>query len=132
MPLATQRLFEIVAELARRPGHEAVRTHVSVLLTEGLRAELRDIGHEVRIVEALGRIDALLGRTVIEFKSNLPKERRDALEELGRYLPEREAATGERFVGVVTDGADWEAYELRGGAPFLLRAVKADPNQPDR
>ncbi|HZL00697.1 MAG TPA: N-6 DNA methylase, partial [Caulobacteraceae bacterium] len=132
MPLATQRLFEIVAELARRPGHEAVRTHVSVLLTEGLGAELRDIGHEVRIVEARGRIDALLGRTVIEFKSNLPKERRDALEELGRYLPEREAATGERFVGVVTDGADWEAYELRGGAPFLLRAFKADPNQPDR
>ena len=131
MPLTPQRLFETVAELARRPGHEAVRVLVTVLLTEALGAELRQIGHEVRVVEARGRIDALLGRTVIEFKSNLARERKDALEELGRYLPEREGATGERFVGVVTDGADWEAYELRDGAPFRLRAFKADANRPE-
>jgi SAM-dependent methyltransferase len=131
MPLTTQRLFEIVAELARRPGHEAVRTQVSVLLTEGLGAELHQIGHEVRVVEARGRIDALLGRTVIEFKTNLARERRDAIEELSRYLPERERATGERFVGIVTDGSEWEAYELRGGEPFLLRHHKTDPHRGD-
>ena len=131
MSLTDQRLFEIVAELARRPRHEAVRTLVSMLLTEGLGAELRDIAHELRVVEARGRIDALLGRTVLEFKSNLQRERGDALEELSRYLPEREAATGERFVGVVTDGLDWEAYELRDGAPFLLRRYKTDPRAPD-
>ncbi len=131
MPLTSSRLFEIVAELARRPRHEAVRTLVSTLLTEGLGAELHDIAHEVRVVEARGRIDALLGRTVLEFKSNLPRERGDALEELGRYLPEREAATGELFVGVVTDGLEWEAYEMRAGAPFLLRAYKTDPRNPD-
>ena len=131
MSLSTERLFEIVAELARRPGHEAVRTHVCALLTEGLGAELRDIAHELRVVEAKGRIDALLGRTVLEFKSNLPRERRDALEELSRYLPERESATGERFIGVVTDGLDWEAYELRDGEPFLLRQTKTDAKAPD-
>jgi hypothetical protein len=130
MPLETSRLFEIIAELARRPGHEAVRTWVSVLLTDGLGAALTDIAHELRVVEARGRIDALLGRTVLEFKSNLPRERRDALEELGRYLPERERATGERYVGVVTDGLEWEAYELRDGAPFLLRAFRTDPRKP--
>jgi len=131
MTLAPDRLFEIVAELARRPGHEAVRTGVSFLLTEGLGAELHDIRHELRVVEARGRIDALLGRTVLEFKSNLARERADALEELSRYLPEREAATGQRFVGVVTDGLDWEAYELRAGAPFFLRRHKTDPKKPD-
>ncbi|MBA3812833.1 MAG: N-6 DNA methylase, partial [Caulobacteraceae bacterium] len=131
MSLSSQRLFEIVAELARRPGHEAVRTQVSVLLTEGLGAELHAIAHEVRVVEARGRIDALLGRTVLEFKSNLARERRDALEELSRYLPEREAATGERFVGVVTDGLDWEAYEMRAGEPLLLRRTRTDPRKPD-
>jgi hypothetical protein len=36
MTVASDRLFEIVAEPARRPGHEATRTHVSSLLTEGL------------------------------------------------------------------------------------------------
>jgi hypothetical protein len=130
MAIDTTRLEEIVTDLARRPGHEAVRTHVSWLLTEGLGAELRDITHELRVVEARGRIDALLGRTVVEFKSNLQRERRDALEELSRYLPEREAATGERFVGIVTDGADWEAYELRESAPFLLRTYKTDLRNP--
>ena len=131
MPLTSSRLFEIVADLARRPRHEAVRTHVCMLLTEGLGAELHDIAHEVRVVEARGRIDALLGRTVLEFKSNLARERGDALEELARYLPEREAATREQFVGVVTDGLDWEAYEMREGAPHLLRAYKTDPRNPD-
>ncbi|MGI9170267.1 MAG: hypothetical protein ACR2FH_08855 [Caulobacteraceae bacterium] len=131
MPIAPDRLFEIVADLARRPGHEAVRTGVSTLLTEGLGAELHAIRHELRVVEARGRIDALLGRTVLEFKSNLARERADALEELSRYLPEREAATGQRFVGVVTDGLKWEAYELRGGAPFLLRGFKTDARKPD-
>ncbi len=131
MTIASDRLFEIVAELARRPGHEAVRTHVSQLLSEGLGAELHTIRHELRVIEARGRIDALLGRTVLEFKSNLQRERADALEELSRYLPERERATGERFVGVVTDGADWEAYELRDGAPFFLRRYKTDAKKPD-
>ncbi|HEY5071858.1 MAG TPA: N-6 DNA methylase [Caulobacteraceae bacterium] len=131
MPIAHDRLFEIAAELARRPGHEAVRTHVCALLTEGLGAELRDIAHETRVVEAKGRIDALLGRTILEFKSNLSRERADAVEELSRYLPEREKATGERFIGIATDGADWEVFELRAGAPFSLRTFKTDPRKPD-
>ena len=63
MPLRAERLNETVAQLAARPGHEAVRVGVTVLLREGLGAELADIRHEVRVVEARGRIDALLGRT---------------------------------------------------------------------
>jgi len=136
MPLSTQRLNEIVADLANRPSgvvpgrHEHVRVRVTELLEQGLGANISAIGHEVRVVEARGRIDALLGRTVVEFKSDLRRERKDAVEELSRYLPEREAATGDRFVGVVTDGADWEAYELRDGAPFLLRTYKTDVKHP--
>lgn len=130
MSLTDSRLQEIAVELALRPGHEQVRVLVSMLLTEALGAELSAISHEKRVVEARGRIDAILGRTVIEFKSNLPRERRDALEELGRYLPERERATNERFVGLVTDGAEWEAYELRDGAPFKLREYKTKADNP--
>ena len=136
MPLSPERLNEIVADLANRPSgvvpgrHEHVRVRVTELLEQGLGADISAIGHEVRVVEARGRIDALLGRTVVEFKSDLRRERKDAVEELSRYLPEREAATGERFVGVVTDGADWEAYELRDGAPFLLRTYRTDVKHP--
>ena len=65
--------------------------------------------------EVHGRIDALLGRTVFEFKSDLRRETGDAEEELARYLGEREAQTGERFVGIATDGASFVPYELRRG-----------------
>lgn len=128
MSLTDSRLQEIAVELATRPGHEQVRVLVSMLLTDALGAELSALSHELRVVEARGRIDAILGRTVLEFKSNLPRERRDALEELSRYLPERERATGERFVGLVTDGAEWEAYEWRDGAVHKLRDYKTKPD----
>ncbi|MGH6949636.1 MAG: N-6 DNA methylase, partial [Vitreimonas sp.] len=128
MSLTDSRLQEIAVELAVRPGHEQVRVLVSRLLTDALGAELSALAHELRVVEARGRIDAILGRTVLEFKSNLPRERRDALEELSRYLPERERATGESFVGLVTDGAEWEAYEWRDGAVHKLREYKTKPD----
>jgi len=51
--------------------------------------------------------DALLGRAVFEFKTDLRNERDDAEEELKRYLEQREAETGHRYVGIATDGADF-------------------------
>ena len=74
MPLALDDLQEIVAELALRPGHEKVRGLLFKLLTDGLGATSRDISFEKPTIEIRGRIDALLGRTVIEVKSDLRKE----------------------------------------------------------
>jgi hypothetical protein len=127
----SDHLFDIVTELARKPGHEQVRTLVSRLLTEYLGAELQSVRHEVRIVEARGRIDALLGRTIIEFKSNLARERRDAEEELSRYLPEREANTGERFIAVATDGLDWVAFEWRDNRLEEVKSYKSNTDRPE-
>ncbi|HCK83458.1 MAG TPA: hypothetical protein DHW63_02745 [Hyphomonadaceae bacterium] len=131
MPQSKDALVEIVAQLAQRPGHEAVRVGVSRLLSDWLGAQVSTLAHEVRVIEARGRIDALLGRTIFEFKSNLPRERKDALEELSRYLPEREKSTKSRFVAVVTDGADWEAFELRDGAPYSLKTHRTNAAKPD-
>ena len=131
MALTTERLFELVEELSRQPKHEAVRTHVCALLTEGLGAELCAVKHEKRVVEARGRIDALLGRTILEFKSDYKREHRDAIEELGRYLPEREQATGDRFVAVATDGRYCEAFKWRDNAVFSLREYTTDKTNPE-
>ena len=62
-----------------------------------------------------GRLDALLGNTVFEFKRDLAREQRDAEEELDRYLAQRERETGERYIGIATDGARFLPYELRDG-----------------
>ena len=105
MALSSERLDEIVSELATRPGHEKVRTFVHELLVNGLGASSMEVDFERSVPEVHGRIDALLGCTVFEFKSNIQRESPDAEEQLTRYLGQREAETGEKFVGIATDGA---------------------------
>ena len=111
MPIDAERLRETVVELVSRPGHEKVRALLHRLLVDGLEARSSEIDFEKPVPEVRGRIDALLGRTVIEIKSNLRHERSDAEEKLLRYLREREEATGKRYVGIATDGQKFLSYE---------------------
>lgn len=131
MRIDEQRLAEIVGELATKPGHDKVKASVQELLVDGLGAERRHVSFEQRVPEAQGRIDAILGRTAFEVKSDLARELGDAEEQLSRYLPEREKATRSRFVGIATDGLDWRAYEWREGALNLLRAFRTDAANPE-
>ena len=124
MPLSDQQLRETIWELIQRPGHEQVRVAVRNLLVMHLGAQSADVSFEHQVREVRGRIDALIGRTVFEFKSDLRKERSDAEEQLGRYLPDREKATGQRCVGVATDGADFIRYEFRKGKLVQLDEFK--------
>ena len=125
--LTNEQRDEVVSELASRPGHEKVRALTHRLLVDDLGADSRDIDFEKSVPEARGRIDALLGRTVFEFKSDLRRERGDAEEGLTRYLAERESETGERYVGVAADGADFAAYFFKNGSVVEVGAHRADP-----
>ncbi len=116
----------LVSELAARPGHEKVRALLHRLLVGGLGADSRDIDFEKPAPEVRGRIDALLGRTVFELKSDLRRERRDAEEGLTRYLTERESRTGERYVGIAADGAEFVAFFLRDGRAVEVDACRAN------
>lgn len=107
------RLQGIVAELVSRPGHTKVTALLHTLLTDGLGADSTLIDFERPVPEVRGRIDALLGRTVFEVKSDLTRERSDAEGQLLRYLPEREKDTGQRFTGIATDGAEFRVYIVR-------------------
>ena len=110
MALSIGQLEEVVGELVSRPGHEKVRALVHKLLTDGLGAQSGDISFEHQTIEVRGRIDALLGRTVIEIKSDLRKELFE--KQLATYLSDRKAQSGQDFVGIVTDGATFSAHEL--------------------
>lgn len=124
-------LEAVVAELAMRPGHEKVRSQLFTLLRDGLGADSIDIDFESRVPEVRGRIDALLGSTIFEVKSDLQRERHDAVTQLSRYLPEKERETGRRYIGVATDGAEFQAYELRDGSAVPLGpAYRPDPEAP--
>ena len=128
--LTPEELEELVSELASRPGHEKVRALIHRLLVGGLDVDSRDIRFEQRVPEVRGRIDALLGRTVVEFKSDLRRERRDAQEGLTRYLSDREAQTGERYVGIATDGAQFIAFFLRAGELVEVGQYRPDTAMP--
>jgi SAM-dependent methyltransferase len=128
MPLSSDRLREIASELASRPQHEKVRALVYELLVNELGAKSTELDFERQVPEVHGRIDALLGRTLFEFKSDLRREQRDAESKLPGYLAQRESDTGLHFVGVATDGATFVPYELRGGklCPFEGFTTSAD------
>lgn len=63
------------------------------------------------------RIDVEAGSTVIEVKRDLRRERvrHDAEDQLAGYVQFRTNQTGHRYVGVLTDGADWYCYNLVDG-----------------
>ena len=124
--LTMQDLSELVVELASRPGHEKVRVLLHRLLVGGLGANSQDIDFERPVPEVRGRIDALLGRTVFELKSDLRRERKDAEKGLTRYLSEREGQTGEKYVGIATDGADFIAFFLKNGSVVEVGTHRTD------
>lgn len=125
-----EELQELVSEFASRPGHEKVRTLLHRLLVGGLGVSSADIDFERPVPEVHGRIDALLGRTVFELKSNLRRESGDAEEALSRYLTDRERQTGERFVGIATDGAELAAFFLKDGSVVEVGRHRTDPDRP--
>ena len=127
--IAPDVLDKTVAELASRPKHEKVRTLVHRLLTDGLGADSTQIDFERQVPEVSGRIDALLGRTIIEIKSDLRRELKDAEHQLARYLPQREKETGQQYVGLATDGAQFIAYEIENDQ---LRELTRHETRKDR
>ncbi|TVS00183.1 MAG: hypothetical protein EA406_01345 [Rhodospirillales bacterium] len=130
MTLSPRRLTELVVELVSRPGHEKLRALMYELLVYGLGANSTDIHFEQSMPEVRGRLDALLGQTVFEFKRDLRRERRTAEEELGRYLPQREKDTGERFIGIATDGAEFATYQVEDGRLSPLISYRASADDP--
>ena len=120
----------LVSELSERPGHEKVRALLHRLLVDGLGANSRDIDFEKPAPEVHGRIDALLGRTVFELKSDLRRERQDAEDGLSRYLSEREGQTSQKYVGIATDGADFIAFFLRSGQVVEVGSYRTGPEKP--
>jgi hypothetical protein len=130
MPLPTDRLRDIVSELASRPQHEKVRSLIYELLVNGLGASSTEVDFERRVPEVHGRIDALLGRTLFEFKTDLRREQRDAESQLPGYLSQRQTESGTHFVAVATDGATFWAYELRAGKLVQLDSFSVQTDNP--
>jgi hypothetical protein len=111
--------------LGRLSNRDKVRSEATVqadvrqlLLSGGLGLEEHDLDVDLEApVADHRRIDIEVGYTVIEVKKDLRKASvvKDARKQLAGYVASRTEQTGQRYVGILTDGADWQAYNLRGG-----------------
>jgi hypothetical protein len=132
LSMKEDQLKEIVSELLTRPGHEKVRGNLLRLLTDGLGASSTDITFEQQLnrFRVRGRIDALLGRTVFEVKSDLRREKKDADRQLRLYIMDREAETKQPWIGVATDGAEYYVAMLRDDKLVELGSFKPKADEP--
>src|SRR5215218_9544334 len=79
------------------------------------------------------RIDVEAGLTVFEVKRDLRtgNVRAEAIEQLAGYVADRTATMQQRYVGVLTDGAEWHLYHLVADALLHVSALEIDPTAPD-
>ena len=66
--ISSERLHTIVDYLKTRPGHENVRGVIRELYVVGLHVPDHQVNFEIPVPEVRGRIDAIFGSTIFEFK----------------------------------------------------------------
>lgn len=119
----------LLRHLSTRPGHDEVKADFRQLLVEEFGAELHALDFERRVPEVRGRLDALIGRTVLEAKSDLDREWPDVERRMPDYLADREREEGEHFVGIASDGLKWAVFELREGKLVTVKRTTLDPDK---
>ena len=110
--------------------HDEVKADFRQLLTTEFDVPLADVRFEQRI-EVKSRTDALIGRTVFEAKRDLTREWDDVERKMPDYLANREAETGEPFVGIASDGRLWRVLALDQGKLVRIKETNLNPDKPD-
>lgn len=137
--MATVDVHAVVLRMAERRATRTeadLQSDVRLLLLLG-DLNLEDGDLEVSLEAQAGdgkRIDVEAGFTVIECKKNLKPGRQMAkdVEQLADYLRRRTEQTGQRYVGVLTDGADWHLYLLEpSGLATEVSHFKVSVTDPD-
>ena len=126
MTIATTTI-DLLRHLASRPGHDEVKSDFRDLLVREFGVALGALDFERRVPEVRGRLDALIGRTVFEAKSNLDREWADVERRMPDYLADREREECERFTGIASDGLKWAVFELADGALVRVKDTTLDP-----
>ncbi len=124
-----QTTIDLLRHLAGRPGHDEVKAGFQQLLVAEFGVELGALEFERRVPEVRGRLDALIGRTVFEAKSDLDREWQDVERRMPDYLADRQREEKEHFVGIASDGQKWAVFELDAGKLVVLKRTVLDPEK---
>lgn len=138
VPSTQVNLSELARRLARRDSGAEANLQADVqtlLLYGGLNLGEQDLNVELEAQVGGGRrIDVEVGFTVIETKRDLRtgNVREEAEGQLAGYVRDRARQLGQRYVGVLTDGADWRLYHLgKDDALHEVSRFELSPTTPD-
>jgi hypothetical protein len=121
----------LLRHLATRPRHDDVKLGFKQLLLQEFGIDHGSLEFERRVPEVRGRLDALIGRTVFEAKSDLDKEWQDVERRMPDYLADRQKQEGEHFVGIASDGLKWAVFELQAEKLNVVKRTVLDPDDPE-
>lgn len=134
-------LAELIAQIAKRDATRSEATLQADIRQLLLTAPLSLTDDELRTADMESptgtrrRIDIESGSCLVEVKRDLSagKVLPEAIEQLAGYLKTRRDQTGCRYVGILTDGADWRCYSLSGevDTPTEVSVYKLSPSKPD-
>lgn len=139
MTLPASDVRQLVTRLADRRARRTeanVQSDLHMLLAAG-PLELGDDKVQDIVLESPAgqrrRIDVETGFTVFEVKRDLRtgRVRQDAVIQLAGYVAARAETMQQRYVGVLTDGAEWHLYSLAGKELNLVSSLEIDPRSPD-
>lgn len=119
-------LTALVSRLAARGGQRTEADIQSDVRSFLLTADLNLHAGQVKLEAPTGdgtrrRLDVEAGLCVVEVKRDLRKGNvlTDAVTQLAGYVHTRTVQMGRRYVGVLTDGADWRLYTLGAGRDLV-------------
>ncbi|AMV40459.1 N-6 DNA methylase [Planctomyces sp. SH-PL62] len=136
-------VVELLAQIARRDNTRSEATLQAdirqLVLTAPLSLRAEDVvtADLETPVGLRRRIDIEVGSCLIEVKRDLSAGNvlPDAISQIAGYLAARQIETGCRYVGILTDGADWRCVCLPGeaeaGPPREVSAYKLSATKPD-
>ena len=131
MPVKNETL-DILWHMQTKPGHDEVKADFRQLLIVEFGIALGSLDFEKRVPEVKGRIDALIGRTVFEAKSDLDREWADVERRMPDYLADREREEREHFVGIASDGRNWAVFELARGKLVTVKRTILNAEQAEQ
>jgi hypothetical protein len=130
-PVALQDYCEHMrAAIAQNKHHDQRRQLFVSFLRKGfgIEAEEIELEHKLKAHEVRGRIDALFRFLIIEFKTNLDRERKDAHRELKKYFESRPHPAD--YVGLITDGLRFEVCIYASGGIKQISSFEFQPDAP--
>ena len=97
----------------------------------GIEVEEVELELKIKVAEVRGRIDAFYKFVIFEVKTDIERERPDAIRELKKYFESR--STPSDYVAAVTDGVRFEVYDYdrTSKEPKEVRRFEIDPNDPE-